>query len=194
MIRGHVARVLTTRELVINRGALHGVQVGMRFAVLDPKADNIKDPETGEDLGSIFRPKVNVEVTRVEKGMSLVATYRKRRLNVGGQGAGIGALGRLFEPPVYVDEYETFKASEQAWQELPEAQSYVKVGDPVVQLGEREEELQVEAQTGLAGARIVNARLTKAGAPPPAARRRPRGAGASKGEDPDNGKGSGSSN
>ena len=156
MIRGQVAKVLTTRELVINRGYADGVDVGMRFAVLDPRADNIKDPETGDVLGSVSRPKVNVEVTRVEERLSLAATYRKRRVNVGGQGAGLTTLGKLFEPPLYVDEFDTFKASEQSWEELDESESIVKVGDPVVQLGEREQELQTEGKIAQAGATIAN--------------------------------------
>jgi len=51
----------------------------MRFAVLDPKAENVKDPETGAILGSIVKPKVNVEVTRVEPRLSLATTYKKTR-------------------------------------------------------------------------------------------------------------------
>jgi hypothetical protein len=176
MIRGQVARVLTTRELVINRGNADGVGVGMRFAVLDPKADNIRDPETGEVLGSVSRPKVNVEVTRVEKRLSLAATYRTRRVNVGGQGAGISALGKLFEPPEYVDEFDTFKASDQSWQELDESESFVKVGDPVVQLGEREQELQTQANLGQAGAMIANGQRPKASHPSSPARRARRSA------------------
>lgn len=171
MIRGQVARVLTTRELVLNRGVSHGVKVGMRFAVLDPKAEHIKDPETGDELGSLYRPKVKVEVTRVEPRMSVAATYRKRRINVGGQGGAMTSLGKLFEPPQWVDEYDTFRTSDQAWQELPESQSYVKVGDPVIEISEREEQLDVETQTGLASAKIVNTKGPARGHPSSVGRR-----------------------
>jgi len=129
----------------------------MRFAILDPKAVGVKDPVTGEVLGSIFKPKVSVEVTRVEPRLSLAATYRKSRVNIGGSGTGLTTLGRLFDPPQYVDQYETFKSSDQSWEELPEAESYVKVGDPVVQVSQRQAELQVEtsAATGSAAAQVT---------------------------------------
>jgi hypothetical protein len=176
VIRGQVAKVLTTRELAINRGSRDGVQVGMRFAVLDPRADNIKDPETGEVLGSVSRPKVNVEVTRVEERLSLAATYRTRRVNLGGQGAGITALGKLFEPPMYVDEFDTFKASDQSWQELDESESFVKVGDPVIELGQREQELQTEGKIAQAGAMIATRGRPRASHPSSPARRTRRSA------------------
>ena len=156
-IRGRVAKILNARELLINRGSADGVEVGMRFAVLDPEAENVKDPDTGDSLGSIFRPKVSVEVTEVEPHLSLAATYRKSTVNIGGGGAlASSALSKLFEPPNYVERYETFRSSEQTWEALPESQSFVKVGDPIVQVV-----ATTSAQTGLAGADLTGARLTK---------------------------------
>jgi hypothetical protein len=132
-IVGVVAKVLTARELVINRGSKHGVKVGMKFDVLDPKGENISDPETGETLGSIDRPKVAVEVTRVEEQLAVARTFHSRRVNVGGTGglAGLSALARQFEPPRYVTRYETLKTEESTWEDLDESESFVKTGDPV---------------------------------------------------------------
>src|SRR4051812_6821678 len=53
LITGFVARVLNSRELVINRGSEHGVELDMHFEVLAPEGEDITDPETGEPLGSI---------------------------------------------------------------------------------------------------------------------------------------------
>jgi hypothetical protein len=169
-IRGQVAKVLTARELLINRGLDDGVRVGMRFSVLDPQTENVKDPETGRVLGSIARPKVVVEVTQVEPHLSLAATFRKTRVNIGGTGSlGLGgavALAKMFDPPNFVDRYETFKSSEQTWEAIPEAQSFVKVGDPVVQF------IATPEQTELAGAQISTEPERKPAHPSSPARRR----------------------
>src|SRR4051812_26924278 len=88
LISGKVARILNARELAINRGAAHGVQEGMRFAVLDDSGEDIQDPDTGEILGSVVRQKVDVEVFSVQDQLSLARTFKSRRVNVGGAGLG----------------------------------------------------------------------------------------------------------
>ena len=137
-LTGAVATVLSPRELVINIGAEAGVQTGMKFAVLNPMGIAITDPETDEPLGSVPIPKVIVEITRVEPKLSVGRTFKKRRRNVGGQG--LGALGmagvtNLFEPPKWVDEWETLRTEQKPEvAELDPEQSYVKRGDPVEQV------------------------------------------------------------
>jgi hypothetical protein len=145
-IRGSVAKILNSRELIINRGKEHGVALDMVFAVLDPKAENVKDPETGEMLGSIYRPKVKVKVVRVDDRLSLARTYRKSVINVGGRGDAVLGFARMFEPPRLVTRYETFKTDEADWEDITEAQSIVKVGDPVEEVppAQREDEEEEE--------------------------------------------------
>jgi hypothetical protein len=135
-IEGAVAKILTARELVINRGSEDGVEPGMRFEVLDPKAENVKDPETGEILGSIDRPKIGVEVTRVAEHLSIAQTFRSERINTGGLGLfGSGsALAKQFEPARFEARYETLKTNETTWEDLDESESFVKIGDPVRQI------------------------------------------------------------
>jgi len=77
-LRGLVARLVTDDELVINRGSRDGVKEGMYFNVLDETTDNIRDPQTGEDLGSIERIKVQVRVTSVSERISLAEVYPPR--------------------------------------------------------------------------------------------------------------------
>ena len=140
MIEGKVARVLNVRELVINRGTEDGVELGMRFDVLDKKGDDISDPETGEPLGSVYRPKIKVEVVRVEPKLAVARTYRSWQENIGGAGADLGAgLSRLFLPPKYVRRYETLKTDEATWEDLDESESFVKTGDPVRQTTPQED-------------------------------------------------------
>lgn len=134
-IQGKVARVLDTRQLAINVGSGDGVVVGMYFDVLDPKGDDITDPDTGEVLGSIERPKVRVQIVKVYDNLSVASTFRKKEVNIGGRGnLAVGGLAEMFMPPKYVTKYETLKTAEKTWEDLSESESYVKTGDPVVQV------------------------------------------------------------
>lgn len=133
-IRGRVARILNSRDLVINRGNEAGVRLGMKFAVLDPAGQDITDPETGDVLGSVSRTKVQVEVTQVTDKLAVARTYRHSTVNIGGIGSTMGDIARMFTPPRYVERAETFKTSEADWEPLTEAESIVKRDDPVVQI------------------------------------------------------------
>lgn len=132
-IRGKVARILTVRELVINRGQDDGVHVGMVFAVLDPKAQDIVDPETSAALGSIYRPKIMVRVSLVEQHLAVAGTFESASVNIGGTGYDLGGIAGLFQPPPhYVKRLKTFKTEDApGWEELAEDEGYVRVGDPV---------------------------------------------------------------
>lgn len=140
-IRGKVARILNSRELAINVGSKDGVTVGMKFDVLEPKGEEIKDPDTGEVLGSLSRPKVRVRVKSVQERLSVATTFKEYEVNVGGVGSsltagleGVGRLSDLLRPPKYVKKVETLKTEEKTWEDLDEKQSYVKIGDPVLQV------------------------------------------------------------
>jgi hypothetical protein len=101
----------------------------MAFAVLDPNAENIVDPDTQETLGSFHRPKVMVRVSSVQEHMCIAGTYESHRENVGG--SGLGGIAGLFQAPRYVTRYKTFKTSDAPeWEQLDEGESYVNVGDP----------------------------------------------------------------
>lgn len=142
LIRGKVARILTSRELVINVGSKDGVTVGMYFDVMDPKGEDITDPDTLEVLGSIPRPKIRVQVMAVQERLAVAATFKKKQINVGGQGSSFAAaagLAALLTPPKWVTTYETLRTTEKTWENLDEKESFVKTGDPVVQVLEGEE-------------------------------------------------------
>ncbi len=138
LIVGKVARILTSRELVINRGESHGVSVGMYFAVYDQDAEDVQDPETGEILGRVLRPKVKVKVRRVADRFAVAETYESTTVNVGGSGAGLSALGDLMSPPKYVTRVENLRTEESTWEKLDESESFVKTGDLVQQLTDPE--------------------------------------------------------
>ena len=155
-IRGKVARVLNAREIAINRGTANGVTVGMYFDVKDPKEEDIKDPDTGEVLGSIERPKVRVQVTHVQEKLSVAATYRSKRVNLGGSvhlGAAalsLGPFARALMPSGWITKYETLKKTETPrakFDDLEEEDSFVNTGDLVVQVIEEvDTEVEVLAE------------------------------------------------
>ena len=130
-IRGKVASVINEREIAINVGSAHGVNVGMYFNVLEVQDEEIKDPDTGEPLGLVERPRVRVKVTHVQEKLSVASTYRTATVNIGGS---FGPFARELMPSKWIEKYETLRAEDKAWFPLSEEDSYVKVGDPVVQV------------------------------------------------------------
>ena len=143
-MRGKVAWLLNSRELVINIGSEHGVTVGMYFDVLSPQSGEIRDPDTDEVLGSIERTKVRMEVTEVQRKLAVASTYRSKRVNVGGS-FGFGPISQSLMPPKWITKYETLKKSDRKplKEDIDEEDSLVKVGDPVVQVIE---EIDVETE------------------------------------------------
>jgi hypothetical protein len=135
-LKGAVAVLLTNGELVLNLGSEDGVRVGMRFDVPNSHGIDIYDPKTTEVLGTVELPKVIVEDVRVEDRLTVARTFQKRRRNLGGSGDFLGSAGlwKMFEPPRWVDDWETFKTERKPQvEEISEEDSYVKIGDPVVE-------------------------------------------------------------
>ncbi len=135
-LEGKVAKILNSRELALNIGSNDGVEVGMIFEVVDPKGENIEDPDTGEVLGSIDRPKVRVKVTSVLERLSVASTYSFRKVNVGGSGgfSALDAFSKSLLPSKWVTKYETLKTDEKTWEDVEEEDCFVKTGDPVRQI------------------------------------------------------------
>ena len=129
IIRGKIAKILNSREVALNIGLEGGVAVGMVFEILSSNSQTILDPDTGAVLGSFTSPKTRVKVNRVEDKFSVAGTYRSKRVDVGNP--------RLFSAPVWETRYETLKAKgsfETSYEDLQEQDSYVAIGDPVVQV------------------------------------------------------------
>lgn len=129
IIRGKIAKILNSREVALNIGLEDGVAAGMVFEILSSNSQTILDPDTGAVLGSFTSPKTRVKVNRVEDKFSVAGTYRSKRVDVGNP--------RLFSAPVWETRYETLKAKgafETSYEDLQEQDSYVAVGDPVVQV------------------------------------------------------------
>lgn len=138
-IRGSVAKILNAREIIINRGTEDGVEPGMRFTILDPEEDDVTDPETGEVLGVIHRPKLDVIVGRVEPRLAFARTFHAHRVNVGGPDweALSRAFDRIRKPPRYVTHTEALRTDEPLW-DAEDGDRLVRTGDPVEQMLESE--------------------------------------------------------
>lgn len=140
VIRGKIARVLNSREVALNVGDNKGVEVGMFFDVLS-HGEDIVDPDTGESLGSLDLPKTRVRVVSVYDRLALASTYRAKPVNVRVADAsnlsGSAAIAAAFSPPKWETRYETLRADgafERDTADMSEDESFVKTGDPVVQV------------------------------------------------------------
>ena len=98
LIRGKIARILSTREVALNIGEQNGVALGMLFDIVSEAGLDIRDPDTDRELGSVELPKVRIKVTRVYDELSVASTYRTKRVNIGGRNAGL-SIHSLFRPP-----------------------------------------------------------------------------------------------
>jgi hypothetical protein len=129
-IEAKVARVLSLRDLALNKGEGDGVEVGMRFAVLNRNGADIVDPDTGEDLGSVELPKTFVKVVQVMPHACVARTFRTWRTTGGPLWALTGGMSARPETRT-----ETLRTDERrAVDEFDESDSYVKVGDIAVQV------------------------------------------------------------
>ena len=146
-IEGKVARLLNERDLAINRGANAGVKEGMKFKVVEGLMP-VEDPDSGEELGSLNREKIRVKVVEVQPKFCIAKTYETYVVNLGGEGVGGEGsnLGfdpswsnpfRRFLPRREVTRVRTLRGDEiinLGPMPMDEKSSFVKVGDPVIQL------------------------------------------------------------
>ncbi|ALD11796.1 hypothetical protein AES38_01460 [Clavibacter capsici] len=93
----------------------------MKFAVMDPLGRDIKDPESGDVIGSVAIAKTVLKIVRAEARLAVARTFRtKQGLNI----AAIAGLGG--------ERSETLRSDERRLQQmLDEKDSKVNVGDAV---------------------------------------------------------------
>ena len=134
-ISGKVAKVFSDREVALNIGRNHNVEIGMLFDIMVPGDLEITDPDTGDSLGRIDRvkAKTRVMVSSVEDKFCVARTYRMERVNVGGSDALPKLRGDL-DLPRWEARVERIKTREIANDGLAESERYVATGDPVQQV------------------------------------------------------------
>jgi hypothetical protein len=81
-VRAVVARIVSPSELIINRGSQDGVALDMIFEVIDNRTRDVKDPRTGENLGSIDRVKSRVVVTDLGDRVALAKPMGRARSTI----------------------------------------------------------------------------------------------------------------
>lgn len=121
-----VAKIISTKQLVINAGSKEGLKEGDELEIIDKISDEpVKDPETGENLGYLNVLKGTVVVSRVFPKMSIAeAPYETYSLydNLGNLTAG----RRRIQSDLDVDPNEISGG-------LPSpSKTPIKVGDTVI--------------------------------------------------------------
>lgn len=141
-ISGHVAEIVSDREVILNKGFSDGVREGMYFKIIDPAGIDVKDPVTGENLGGIKRIKVVVKAIEVAPRLTLARTFRKRTVNVGGAGrGGFSEISQLMRPEKYVEQVEKLRLDSNASKPIGPSESVVAKGDPFESSSPQEAEL-----------------------------------------------------
>src|SRR6266704_4092986 len=124
-INGKVAAILSRRELILNIGSEDGVEIGMKFVILNSKGIDVTDPDSGEVLGTVEVPKTVVKVVRVDgPHLAVARTFRTLRGTPGIFGSMPSITGTPSRPETLdITPGSSLKA------ELSEEESYVKRGD-----------------------------------------------------------------
>ena len=130
-IEGKVAEVISERDLVINRGSLDGVEVGMRFRILHSRGAEIVDPDTKEVLGRVEIDKTVVKITSVDERLAVGRTFRTFKEKGGSLSQSLFLTDAFRQPKVTVETLNT--GGKYAKNDLSPEKSYVKIGDRAVQ-------------------------------------------------------------
>jgi hypothetical protein len=125
-IETKVAKILNSREVIINKGAMDGVETGMRFNVLEPGV-TVLDPDSKSLLGHLTRSKICVEIVEVEPTFSVARTFETYRENNRDAFSSVLGLSR------YVTMVKTIRQESGSHFEFREDSVDVSVGDLVVQ-------------------------------------------------------------
>jgi hypothetical protein len=124
-IRGKVAAILTKRELILNIGSDDGVEIGMKFVILNSQGIDVTDPDTGRVLGTVEVPKTVVKVVRLDDShLSVARTFR----TIKGSPGLIGGLSAFAGTPSQLETLD-IESGSSLKAELSEEESYIKRGD-----------------------------------------------------------------
>ena len=123
-VKGKVAKILNSREIVINKGADDGVKTGMRFDIQEQEII-ITDPDSKENLGRLIHPKISVQIMDVEPRFSIARTFETFRVP--------NPEARHFPTATsYIPRSKKFRTEDSS--DFREDSVYVSVGDTVVEI------------------------------------------------------------
>ena len=128
-IQAKVAKILSIRELIINKGENDGVKVGMVFKIVAKDSLEIFDPESNKSLGFYDREKIKVKVTQVLDNMAVCSTFKENDDGL------LVFKSRSLSSLMSKDDNPTLKAADTSIPEpLPEKDSYINIGDSAILL------------------------------------------------------------
>lgn len=78
---GKIIRILSDEELLINIGKNQGAYVGEKYKIYE-KGEEIQDPDTGENLGTLDYIKATVEIVNVYENFSIVESLTRYKEKV----------------------------------------------------------------------------------------------------------------
>ena len=105
----------------MNVGSSDQVSVGMLFKIINPKGEQIKDPVSGQILGSVESPRSVVHVMEVQDKLAVATTTAANPMITP---TTLGPFARVLMPPRWVDQYESLTVN----------LSSVNIGDSAVQV------------------------------------------------------------
>jgi hypothetical protein len=123
-ITAKISSILSEYAVVLNVGANKGIEENMRFEVLAP-AFQVKDPDSGEELGTFHYVKARVKIVTVSEKYSVAESYETITRDI-------------FPFPSYMTTQSVTKKLPLASTAIPSIEKQVKVGDEVRQIVEEE--------------------------------------------------------
>ncbi len=91
-IEGKVAKILDEYSIVINVGRNDGVTEGMVFVVFTQSSDEIKDPDSGETLGTLENVKDYVSAVHIQDKFATCVAKEVKRIPEEGESSGAQTL------------------------------------------------------------------------------------------------------
>ncbi len=92
IIEGKVAKILDEYSIVINVGRNDGVTEGMVFVVFTQSSDEIKDPDSGETLGTLENVKDYVSAIHIQDKFATCVAKEVKKIPEEGESSGAQTL------------------------------------------------------------------------------------------------------
>lgn len=127
-IEGKIAAIIDKHTVAINVGLKNGVYEGMQFKIVVER-EQVKDPDTGEEIGVIRIPKATIKVIHVENKMSIAESLTYRTPGVM-TATLLGAFPSLYGS----EEKKVLPISEEDLEKVKAHDPTIKVGDKVIEV------------------------------------------------------------
>ncbi|EPD47506.1 hypothetical protein [Corynebacterium sp. HFH0082] len=127
-IVGKIAKVLGNYDVVLDKGALDGINAGDYVAVLGAARESIIDLSSTQTRGVVNGFKASLRITQLTDFLAVASTYRLRRVNRGGYNVSSN-MKKVFEQPRWENERESMQVEDSDDEFLDEGESTIREGD-----------------------------------------------------------------